>query len=188
MDIGRGLSRVLEVNCKAILSDQARFLWLWVEIPLKKPLHRGGLVVNPEGNKVLVAFKYERLDGLCFNCGLLGHEARICPHKNIDKGPNPYGEWLKAGNKQRSEPESRKAPTSSPTRAAKVVDDEGKDQPRQTSQSITAVELSNVGATNAINETIMETSTHNGAQLISGAIFSETGPQKEELNQIDTNY
>lgn len=146
MDIGRGLSRVLEVDCKAILSGQARFLRLWVEIPLNKPLHKGGLVVSLEGNKVLVAFKYERLNGLCFNCGLLGHEARICPHKNIDRGSSPYGEWLKAGNKRRSKPKSRKAPTSSPARAAEVVDEEGRDQPRQTSQSITIVELSKVGA------------------------------------------
>lgn len=100
--MGRGLGRVLEVDYKALLSDQARFLRLWVEIPLNKPLHRGGPVVNPEGDKVLVAFKYERLGGLCFNCGLLGHEARIYPHKNIGRGPSPYREWLRAGNKRRS--------------------------------------------------------------------------------------
>lgn len=134
--MGRGLGRVLVVDYKALLSDQARFLRLWVEIPLNKPLHRGGPVVNPEGDKVLVAFKYERLDGLCFNCGLLGHEARICAHKNIGKGPSPYREWLKAGNKRRSKPESRKATTSSPARAVEVVDDEGRDQPRQTSQPL----------------------------------------------------
>nr|POE97254.1 hypothetical protein CFP56_71135 [Quercus suber] len=93
MDIGRGLSGVLEVDCKAILSGQARFLRLWVEIPPNKPLHKGGLVVSLEGNKVLVAFKYERLNGLCFNCGLLGHNV----HTRISAGDQAH---MGSGSKQ----------------------------------------------------------------------------------------
>lgn len=62
LKIGRSLGKVVEVDYKAIASDQARFLR--VEIPLDKPVQRGGSVVNPEGDQMLMAFKYERLCGL----------------------------------------------------------------------------------------------------------------------------
>ena len=42
LDIGRGIRRVVEVDCKALVSDQARFLQIRVEIPLEKPIRRGG--------------------------------------------------------------------------------------------------------------------------------------------------
>ena len=112
-DIGSGLGRVLEVEYKAFAVDQAQFLRIQIELPLNKPLHRSGPIVSPEGDKALVAFKYERLDGLCFNCGILGLETKLCPQKNNGDGQKQYGEWLKAGNKQRGEPSSRK-PTSTP--------------------------------------------------------------------------
>lgn len=64
LKIGRSLGKVVEVDYKAIASDQARFLRVRVEIPLDKPVQRGGSVVNPEGDQMLVAFKYERLCGL----------------------------------------------------------------------------------------------------------------------------
>ena len=38
LDIGRGIERVVEVDCKALASDQARFLRIRVEIPLEKPI------------------------------------------------------------------------------------------------------------------------------------------------------
>ena len=75
-DIGGGIGRVLEVDCKAIAADQARFLRIRVELPLDKPIRRGAPVLSPEGVRVQIAFQYERLVGLCFSCGKLGHEAR----------------------------------------------------------------------------------------------------------------
>ena len=50
LDIGRGIGRVVEVDCKALASDQAHFLRITVEIPLEKPIRRGGQVVSPEGD------------------------------------------------------------------------------------------------------------------------------------------
>lgn len=41
-DIGREIGSVVEVDCKAFASDQARFLRIRVEVPLDKPLCRGG--------------------------------------------------------------------------------------------------------------------------------------------------
>ena len=68
-DIGRGMGKIIEVDCKAIKTDQARFLRVGVEVPLAKPLRRGGPVVSPEGDEARVVFRYERLVGWCFACG-----------------------------------------------------------------------------------------------------------------------
>lgn len=40
-DIGGGIGNVLEVDCKAIVSYQAQYLQVRMEVPLSKPLHRG---------------------------------------------------------------------------------------------------------------------------------------------------
>ena len=61
-DIGRGLGQVVEIDHKA----QAWFIKIKVEIAIDKPLHQGGFVVNPEGDRVRIGFRYERLVGLCF--------------------------------------------------------------------------------------------------------------------------
>ena len=68
-DIGRGMGKIIEVDCKAIKTDQARFLRVGVEVPLAKPLRRGGPVVSPEGDEARVVFRYERLVGWSFACG-----------------------------------------------------------------------------------------------------------------------
>ncbi|XP_030965677.1 uncharacterized protein LOC115986615 isoform X1 [Quercus lobata] len=97
IDIGQGIGRVIEVDWKAIASDQARFLRVRVDVPLDKPIRRGAPVLSPEGDKVRVAFQYERLCGLCFHCGLLGHEAKACKTTKLKVGEeSPYGEWLRA--------------------------------------------------------------------------------------------
>ncbi|XP_030963118.1 uncharacterized protein LOC115986612 isoform X5 [Quercus lobata] len=97
IDIGQGIGRVIEVDCKAIASGEARFLRVRVEVPLDKPIRGGAAVLSPEGDKVWVAFKYERLSGLCFHCGLLGHEAKACEFTKLKVWEeSPYGEWLRA--------------------------------------------------------------------------------------------
>lgn len=77
-DIGRGIGQVTEVDCKAVAPDQARFLRIRVEMPIDKPIQHGALVLSPKGDQVWVAFQYERLLRLCFDYGLLGHEAKLC--------------------------------------------------------------------------------------------------------------
>nr|POE91601.1 hypothetical protein CFP56_25644 [Quercus suber] len=37
-DIGRGIGRVIEIDCKAIAADQAKFLRIRVDMPLDKPI------------------------------------------------------------------------------------------------------------------------------------------------------
>jgi len=114
------LGRVIEVDCKAIKTDQARFLRIRVEVPLDRPLRRGCPIVSPEGDEAKVAFRYECLVGWCFACGRIGHEMKECESANdTEKSSRPYGEWLKAGtwlkpemlrNKQRSSERFRREP------------------------------------------------------------------------------
>ena len=95
--IGNALGKVVEVNLKAFSLDQAHFLRVRVELPLEKPLRRGGIIASPKGDKVCIGFKYERLVWLCFKCGRIGHEARECSFHIDHQHEYPYGEWLKAG-------------------------------------------------------------------------------------------
>ncbi|XP_075674929.1 uncharacterized protein At4g02000-like [Castanea sativa] len=101
-DIGRGIGKLVEVDCKAFQTEQSRFLRIRVEVPLDKPLRRGGPVVNPEGDEVRVAFRYERLARWCFNYGRIGHDHKECPSTDLtEDGEKPYREWLKAGTRER---------------------------------------------------------------------------------------
>ena len=77
-EIGSDLREVLEVDLKMFSSDQAHFIKVRVELSLDKPLRRGGVVTSPNGDKVCIGFKYERLVGLCYMCGWIDHEFKDC--------------------------------------------------------------------------------------------------------------
>lgn len=45
---------------------------------------------------------------MCYSFGRLGHKVKTCPHRSSDSnvsgnGNLPYGDWLKAGTKQRGD-------------------------------------------------------------------------------------
>lgn len=75
-DIRLELGTMLMVDSKPFEFDQARFLRICINIPLNQPLRRGSPVTNLEGDSFVMAFKYERLVGLCYACGHLGHEKK----------------------------------------------------------------------------------------------------------------
>ena len=107
-EIGKGLGHVVEVDKKTFLSDQARFIMIRVELPLEKPIRRGGWVANPEGDQLPVGFKYERLVGLCYQCRRFGHELKECPSQgSTQQTERPYGEWLKAGVRRKESASDR---------------------------------------------------------------------------------
>nr|POE69611.1 hypothetical protein CFP56_14416 [Quercus suber] len=54
--------------------------------------------MNPEGDVVWVAFKYERMVSFCFKCGMIGHEAKHYEEPGDEEGQEyQYGEWFRAG-------------------------------------------------------------------------------------------
>ena len=58
-------------------------------------------MLSPKGDKVWVAFNYERLLGMCYNCGKLGHAERDCLLPKTSKhGERQYGDWLRVGNQK----------------------------------------------------------------------------------------
>lgn len=96
-DIGRSLGRLIEVDKRACQSDQAKFMRIRVDLPIEKPLRRGGHVVSKDGEKFWVHFRYERLPTFCYLCGKLGHDDKHCQvYADRQSTPKHYGEWLKA--------------------------------------------------------------------------------------------
>ena len=59
-----------------------------------------------------VAFQYECLVGLCFNCELLGHESKVCLKvRQRDGEDSPYGDWLRAGFRKPRDITRHKSPS-----------------------------------------------------------------------------
>ena len=77
-DIGSKIGRVLEVDKRVMQANLAKFFRIRVEVPIDKPLCRGGCVKNEEGGRYWVDFRYERLPNFCYICGLLGHDEKHC--------------------------------------------------------------------------------------------------------------
>ena len=75
-ELGSKLGRYFESNKRSWLSEQAKFIRIHVDLPIEKPLRRGGNIVNTEGENFWVSFKYERLPNFCFQCGLLRHDEK----------------------------------------------------------------------------------------------------------------
>ena len=77
-DVGNSLGRFIEMDKRAYQLDQALFTRIRVELPINKPLRRGGNVVSLDAEKFWVNFKYERLPTFCILYGKLGHDDKHC--------------------------------------------------------------------------------------------------------------
>lgn len=89
---GNSLGRYIEIDKRSWFSEQAKFMRIWVDLLPNKPLRREGNVVNLDGSKTWITFKFERLPCFCFQCGLLGHDERHClsfPYN--PNSPKQYG-------------------------------------------------------------------------------------------------
>ena len=96
-DIGNSMGCFIEIDKWAKQSKQAKFMRIRVDLPIDKPLRRGGNVVGMDGDKYWVHYKYERLPTFCFLCGKMGHDDKHC-HACSDRhnATPPYGDWLRA--------------------------------------------------------------------------------------------
>uniref|UniRef100_A0A2N9GNM8 Reverse transcriptase domain-containing protein n=1 Tax=Fagus sylvatica TaxID=28930 RepID=A0A2N9GNM8_FAGSY len=104
--IGHNLGNFVLVDKRSEFMDSASFLQIRVEIPIAKPLRRGGYILSPEGEQVWVQYKYERLPLFCHSCGRLGHSVQACTHTTPPTSDAaapvlPYGEWLRASPNSR---------------------------------------------------------------------------------------
>ncbi|KAL0010459.1 hypothetical protein SO802_005567 [Lithocarpus litseifolius] len=69
LDIGRGIGSVVEVDYRALASEQAHFLHIRVEVLLDKPIQRGGQIVSLEGDRsTLEPGKTSRCGKSCGKC------------------------------------------------------------------------------------------------------------------------
>ena len=101
-DIGNSMGRFIELDKRANQFDQAKFLRIRVELPVEKPLQRGGNIMGMEGDKYWIHFKYERLPTFCFFCGKMGHDLKHCNACLDRQNVTPqYGDWLRASGSSR---------------------------------------------------------------------------------------
>lgn len=66
-----------------------------VEILVDKPLVRGVPYKSVGLELVIISFKYERLQHLCYRCGLLGHVDRDCDRREEKDQPPQYGSYMR---------------------------------------------------------------------------------------------
>ena len=112
-DLGNILGKYIASDKQSWLSKQAKFMRIQVDLPIDKPLRRGENIVNPEGDKYWVTFKYERLPNFYFPCGILGNDKKHCSgySSNLEVH-RQYGDWLRVNGSPKSGIEEPRASSS----------------------------------------------------------------------------
>ncbi|KAK4278799.1 hypothetical protein QN277_016597 [Acacia crassicarpa] len=74
------------------------FLRARVILDLRKPLAYGFWLPRPDGRKIWISIRYEKLQSFCYNCGKISHDNRFCSSAqlmSIYKPNEPrFGAWL----------------------------------------------------------------------------------------------
>ncbi|KAI9116883.1 hypothetical protein K1719_012249 [Acacia pycnantha] len=73
------------------------FLRVRVVLDLRHPTACGFWLPNPDGSRVWISVRYEKLQNFCYNCGKIGHDHRICKVErlmSVVDGKEPrFGPW-----------------------------------------------------------------------------------------------
>ncbi|KAH7858528.1 hypothetical protein Vadar_025007 [Vaccinium darrowii] len=72
--MGAAIEAQSAVDSRMAGGERGKFVRVQVELPLDKPIKRGGHVTLGSGTKHWVDYKYERLNKFCYYCGSLLHE------------------------------------------------------------------------------------------------------------------
>ncbi|XP_038690803.1 uncharacterized protein LOC119989390 [Tripterygium wilfordii] len=112
---------------------------------LDKPIRRGCFVLTPDGSKVWVSFRYERLMEFCFYCGVLGHDEKRCSlHfeavKNNKDVSSQYGPWLSTASMGGRHKNSNTSSGSKHNSAGSSLGESGKAHTTYKNLNTTAVE------------------------------------------------
>lgn len=72
-----------------------QFVRIKIRLDVSKPILPGLFLRREDRNPVWIAFKYEKLPIMCFKCGLIGHDFKMCKVSQHKKD-NLFGNWMKA--------------------------------------------------------------------------------------------
>ncbi|XP_028757941.1 TMV resistance protein N-like [Neltuma alba] len=97
--IGKKMGEVLMVECPIVNGRIIRsFARARINVDLSRPLTTGFWILRPELPKLWSSVRYERLEGFCYKCGIIGHNSRTCNSKRkmavVDPAEPMYGSWL----------------------------------------------------------------------------------------------
>lgn len=80
----RRIGEVLEVDFRSYRSVWVtQFIRVRVRLLISQPLSLGFFLPRLNRADTWVQFKYEKIAGFCYNCGLLGHMSNICSAPQI---------------------------------------------------------------------------------------------------------
>lgn len=80
---------VLEVENALVDGNLYRdFMSVRVQVDVSRPLPTGCWIPRKDLPKTWIVFRFERLQDLCYKCGVLGHEYRACSNERCMIGPN----------------------------------------------------------------------------------------------------
>ncbi|KAJ1411819.1 Zinc finger, CCHC-type [Sesbania bispinosa] len=84
------VGETMEVESPYIGSKLVRtFIRVRALIDITKPLSTGCWVPRKDLPKTWIIFRYEKLQGLCFNCGIIDHEQKDCREDKVMAAFNP---------------------------------------------------------------------------------------------------
>jgi hypothetical protein len=95
--IGDKDGRALEVDVDENGLAPGAYLWVKVQLDVRKPLMRGVMLdKNDDGEGEWCPIQYEFLPNFCYGCGMLGHVERECDDY-VGKDVEPqFGDWMRA--------------------------------------------------------------------------------------------
>ncbi|PON50145.1 Zinc finger, CCHC-type [Trema orientale] len=97
-------SRLSKVEDIDVVKGFSKFARVRVDIDIENPFPAGFFYENEKEKVRWISFRYERLAGLCYKCGLLGHSSKNCKISKVETLTHEalgiivqlYGPWIRA--------------------------------------------------------------------------------------------
>jgi hypothetical protein len=99
-DMGESLGKLLGKVESADLYEYPKkkvIIKVRVAINVSQPIQSGILIGNHRDGTHWIDYRYENLPQVCFKCGILGHEEKLCMNEAISmEGQAPLGPWIRS--------------------------------------------------------------------------------------------